>query len=183
MRLDEYYNWFPELNAVKNENLARAACACWDESVKISEWDSLEDVPFHPNPRKGKLLSHLQLTTRIAVDMANAIISTYKTEVDMDVVILAAVLHDLSKPSEFSPRPEGYGKSRIAYLYQHGVLGAHIAIEHGMPSEIVSIIISHTRQSNFDVKSLEGKLICHADDIAAATYNDYIDRSEYEDNH
>lgn len=171
---EKYYRWFPELNRVKDQALARAACDAWEESIRMSGWNDLSEVPFHPNPIKGCLLHHLQITTKIAVDMAEAIMDVYAIDVDMDVLILSATMHDLSKPNEFEPRPDGYGKSRLAYLYQHGVLGAHFALNNRFPPEIVSIIISHTRQSNFDVKSLEGRLICEADDIAAATYNDYL---------
>lgn len=170
----QYYEWFPELNRVENQSLAHAACDAWEESVKMSEWNSLADVPFHPNPLKGMLLNHLQLVTKISVDLAESIQEVYGTDIDMDVLILAAMMHDLSKPNEFSPKASGYGKSKTAYLFQHGVLGAHLALKHGFPQKIVSIIISHTRQSNFDVKSLEGVLIVHADDIAAGTYNEYL---------
>ena len=170
----QYLDWFPELNMVKNKQWVRAACEAWEKSVAMSEWNSLADVPFHPNPQKGMLLDHLRLVTKIAVALGQTIAGEYGVPVDMDVLILSAMMHDLSKPNEFRPLAEGYGKSRLACLYQHGVLGAHIALGKAFPPEIVSIIISHTRQSNFDVKSLEGVLVVHADDIAAGTYNPYL---------
>jgi hypothetical protein len=95
----------------------------------------------------------------------------YKCEIDMDVLIISAVLHDVSRVLECEcDETSGYRISAIGRTYQHGFYGAYWAEAEGLPASIVTAIITHTPSSRVAPNSVEGTILFFADAIDSEMY-------------
>ena len=161
---------FPDIGEIKNQKLAKVACGVWDEMLPQSEWADVQSVPFSLAPGSGSLVAHTRATMRACLRIARALTGVYPGRVlDLDVLLLSALLHDVSKIVEYSPN----GRTEAGNLYQHAFLAAHAALNAGMPEAVVSIIMLHTPQTNVPMKFLEGVILKHAEGGIAASGTDY----------
>jgi putative nucleotidyltransferase with HDIG domain len=85
--------------------------------------------------------------------------------IDLDMVIIAAVLHDVSKLVEFGPgqEPGTAVKTDHGRKFQHGFYGAHWAMAVGLPDDIAHIILSHSGSTRTFPLTEEGLLVLYAD--------------------
>ncbi len=152
---------FPEVNEIRDRTLQDKVVQIWTQVWKTSEWTDLRDVPKNERIRAVSLVQHVRGVTQAARRLAEIAMTLYPgVEIDLDVLTAGALLHDASKPLEGSPR----GKTSVGKLFPHGWLAAHMALEAGLPNEIVHIIITHTRNSSaVPPKTYEGLLVHYAD--------------------
>ena len=106
-----------------------------------------------------EVINHCKAVRNIAVKMAKL------TNADVKLVESASLLHDI-------------GRSKTHDLF-HAVVGAKIARELGLPDKIIKIIERHIGAGlsaddakklglppkNYIPKSLEEKIVCHADNL------------------
>lgn len=162
---------FPELEQVSDRELAEKAVDMWVYFWEKSNWDDVEEAAFSYEGLDLTLIQHTQSTVKGALALADIIDKVQNIQVDRDLLILACVLHDVSKLVEYC----GYDENHVAYkseegkAYQHAFLGAAKAVELGMPTKLVTIILSHTKQSNIDPHIIELMLLKCADKASAAS--------------
>ena len=108
-----------------------------------------------------KVVEHCKTVTRLALKIAK------KCNANIELVEAGALLHDI-------------GRSRT-HGVMHGVEGAEIAKEIGLPDEIVNIIERHLgggiskeeatkiglQEKDYTPVTLEEKIVCHADNLIA----------------
>ncbi|SEC00737.1 HD domain-containing protein [Paenibacillus sp. GP183] len=153
----------PELQLIQNEHYKKAVISIWEEAYSASGWENLEDVPKSGDVVEYSNLQHSRSVTLQAIACADVIQSIHQINVDRDILITSALLHDIGKCFEYTK--EGM-KTRYGKLMQHGFYPVQKAIEHDLPLEIQHLIVTHTGLSKIMPQTVEA-LILH--------YVDYLD--------
>ncbi|WP_434310513.1 HD domain-containing protein [Hominifimenecus sp. rT4P-3] len=109
------------------------------------------------------LVAHVENVTEGSVALANVFVQNYQTQVDFDVLIVSALLHDVSKLIEMEPGKEAIEKTKIGKTFQHGYFGAYMAQKYGLPDSIVTNILTHTGFSKTLPSTIEGIFLFYAD--------------------
>lgn len=153
--------FFPEIEKIGDKELAEKVLAIWSDVLDESEWERIEDVPKNPlyASDSDTLLRHTQSVIRMAMAVAQIVVDMYGREVDMDVLIAAAVLHDVCKLREYSKD----GLSKFGKLMQHGVYSAVKGFEFGLSLEMNHILLTHTKKSTVAPQTVEGVILHYVD--------------------
>jgi putative nucleotidyltransferase with HDIG domain len=164
---------FPELNEIRDTQLRAGVTAIWQEIATECAWERLEDIPKNLEAeRHRRLVDHVRIVTRMALRLAETAAVESGTAYDRDHLIAMCLLHDVSKPMECEPDPDGAPtgsavlparKSRMGELIQHAVYAAHKVFAHGLPIEIAHVVNTHTHQSVLRSATVEGAYVFYAD--------------------
>jgi putative nucleotidyltransferase with HDIG domain len=153
----------PELALIQNETYRKVVIDIWEEAFVKSGWEKLEDVPKSGDVKEYSNLQHTRSVTLQAVACAEVIEKTYQFKIDKDILVTAALLHDISKVFEYDKEGK---KTKYGKLIQHAVYAAQKAEEHHLPLEVQHLIITHTGLSKIMPQTIEA-IILH--------YVDYLD--------
>jgi putative nucleotidyltransferase with HDIG domain len=165
----------PEIALIADENLRRLVVEAWAHALAESSFERIIDIPAEGNPgifllKRGTQADHLRGVTRTALAIADEFIATYpEADIDRDVVIAGGLVHDIGKPWEFDPvnrrkwtnDPSRAGSPSL----RHSVYGVHVCFAVGMPEEIAHIVLSHSYEGDFVVRSLEAVIVHRADSL------------------
>lgn len=159
---------FPDLEKIKEPELRQQVVATWIESLQKGNWlpEELSDIPFTLliEDVKINLIQHTNNVTKLAITIANEYKSFYKDlEVNMDILIAGALLHDVAKLLEYERKDNKIIKSKIGKYLRHPIAGAGLAAKHGLPDEVVHIIGSHSKEGEHARRTIEAIIIHHAD--------------------
>ncbi len=164
---------FPQVDRIGDATLRQGVLDIWLDVAAECPWDRFEDIPKNLGPECCRpLVDHIRGVTLMA--MAIATIASYEhgTPVDMDLLIAACLLHDVSKPLECEPDPDGEPicgpvkparKSEIGAKIQHAVYATHKVFEKKLPVELAHLVVTHTHESNLRPKSFEAAALFYAD--------------------
>jgi HD superfamily phosphohydrolase YqeK len=171
IEVEEIRALFPELEMVKNKEWVEKACRIWKIVFERSSWKSLTAAQFSDSSPGISLVAHTRAVIQYSLEAVKMIkeFHLYKTEIDLDVLIIAGVLHDVSKLLEYEPGEKGAlcQISSIGYTYQHGFYGSYYAEQEGLPSSIVTVITNHTAYSRIMPSTVEGIILFFADQMDA----------------
>lgn len=163
---EQIAGYFPQLIEVKNRKLAEAACEIWVEAFEKSSWENIEDAQFATRAPGVALVKHTESVTANAVMIAKNTAEKYGYSIDMDVLILSAVLHDVCKLEEMDMDIEGKGsskKSEVGKIYQHGFLSGYYTQKYEFPKEVTALVVAHSGQSKVIPRTIEGMILYYAD--------------------
>lgn len=159
-------NYFPQLNLVQNKELVTKTCQIWLEAFNNSSWENIEDAQFATRAKNVSLVKHTENVTANVVFIAENTAKKFGYAIDMDTLIISAVLHDVCKLEENDMGTEGPGtcqKNAIGDAYQHGFLSGYYTQKYNMPIEITSFVIAHSGQSKMLPKKIEFLILYYAD--------------------
>lgn len=158
---------FPEFDMIQDQGLRAKSIRVWLRACEASDWEKLTDIPFSGGftPEPDNLVYHVRLTTQYSYAVAQRSNGLQKTQVNMDIIVAGALLHDVCKVVEYSSKG---GKGAWGQQVTHGIYGICLCQEEGLPMEIIHIIASHTDKLGMPNKSLEAIIIHQCDNIAAA---------------
>lgn len=161
--LDIMREHLPMLDNINDKELAKKVAKIWHEVWKESKWEDIEDACFKPDYPGISLLNHIRSVTQAALKFAETRMEIYGEQINIDILLAGALLHDVSKVLEFEPTKEKPIATKKRILFQHGVLGAHKALNENLPDELVHIIICHTGKSRLIPKTPEALIIYYID--------------------
>ena len=163
---EEIRTLFPELNQVKNHEWVDITCRIWQEIYERSKWNSLMAVPFGIKSPGISLITHTKAVLTYALKMVEVMrqIHQYEQKIDLDILIISCILHDVDKLLATSPGENGsICITDVGLDYQHGFYSAYYAEKHGLPASIVTLLIDHTTYSTLAPDSMEGTILIMAD--------------------
>jgi len=143
------------------DKVVRTLVRAWRESP----YDRLEDAPNSVS-RWGwnvTFVQHVNSTARAALSLAHQFKEEYDAKIDFDILLAAALLHDVDKLLIYERIGDTVEESALGKRLPHGVYGAHLALQEGMPIEVAHIIATHSPNSSACPKSVEGAIIQYAD--------------------
>jgi len=175
VRIDEagLRRLFPELDLIEDAALRRGVVAIWLEVAAECGWQRFEDVPKNlETERHRRLTDHIRGVTRMALALAEIGRADNGAAHDRDHLIAMCLLHDVSKPVETEPDPEGRPtggpvlparKSALGKALQHALYATHKCLAHGLPLAVAHVVNTHTHQSGMRSTTLEGAYLFYAD--------------------
>jgi putative nucleotidyltransferase with HDIG domain len=162
---------FPETAQIKDDKLRDQVISTWEEAIQKGGWqfDQLKTVPFTlliPDCRVN-LIDHTRAVTQTAIKVAQQLESSYgnRVEIDSDILIAGAILHDVGKIVEYSQQGDKVVKSRAGKLLRHPFSGAGLAFKHGLPDEVIHIIATHAKEGDGGYRTTEAMIVHYADFI------------------
>ena len=164
---------FPELALIGDPELRGQVEAVWQEIWLASPWESIDEVPSSPEFAYPHI-PHNRSVLAMALAVADAFATFHNVKVDRDVLVAAGMLQDVSKLVEYRRADDGTViYSDLGKCYPHAFWAAHVALKHGLPDTVCSIILDHTPQSARFPSTLEGKILYYADQLdVLAIYKD-----------
>lgn len=161
----------PEVELISDGNLREKVLSVWKEALELGGWklSDLNEIPFTlliPDCPVG-YLDHVRAVTRMAVEVAKLMTSTYGQviSIHMDHLVAGALLHDIGKLLEYQRQGERTVKSRRGELLRHPFTGAALSFKHGLPDEVTHIVALHAGEGEGAARSVEAVIITHADFI------------------
>jgi putative nucleotidyltransferase with HDIG domain len=169
---------FPELSLIKSEELRDQVVEAWAIGLAETEYRGVDEIPGcglpgDPMIKRGADQSHhLRSTATVAIGIMEGMEKVFgPLGIDHDVVIAGALVHDVGKSFEFSPKNRSrWEKDKGRYgcpSIRHPIYGAHLALKVGLPEEIVHIVAVHSRdrEGACVTPSLEALIVQYADII------------------
>lgn len=179
---------FPELTSIEETDLRDRVVEAWVLGLKRGGWRNITDIPYAWNIHEITNVEHVRGVTRIARDSAAEQRTFHGADPDVDVVVAAALLHDVGKCYEYvefvdddvllDPDPRYAGEtiphSLSGYALAHEV-GCPIAVQQAIPHFLGEI----------PDRTLEAELIKSANSISSnaitqsamgITLDEWVDR-------
>jgi putative nucleotidyltransferase with HDIG domain len=159
--MEKFEEIFPLIKEIKDDVLREKVIKCWEVAMERGGWKDIHEIPFTLLlPDAGNFVDHVN---RVA-EMAYAVGKTRK-DVNMDLLIAGAILHDIGKLLEYKKYGDEIRKSQMGKIIRHPVSGAALASEVGLGDEVVSIIASHSKEGEFVERLPEAVIVHHCDFI------------------
>jgi putative nucleotidyltransferase with HDIG domain len=166
----------PELEQITDPGLREKCVDAWVMALSETEFERIEDIPPTGTPTSPYLkvpltqADHMRGTATIALGMVDGLEQvTGKTRIDRDLVLAAALLHDVGKAWEVSPRNLARWKADPAATgypsFRHSAYGAHICLTVGLPETVAHTAGYHSGggEGEWIQRSMENTIVYLAD--------------------
>jgi putative nucleotidyltransferase with HDIG domain len=162
---------FPEINSITDADLKAKTIAVILDALSEGGWkvEDMERIPFTlliPNCQIS-LLEHMRSVVQTALkiaDVQDAFYSRY-FQLDRDILLSGAILHDVGKLTEYAETERGFVKSPTGKIMRHPFSGAAFAKKHGLPDEVQHIIATHAHEGDGAYRSPASVIVHHSDFI------------------
>ena len=154
----------PAAARIESAALRQAVLRTWAASLERSPYANLMVSPQAPHMPARPLLSHVNEVNARALDLIDVARKEYGLQVDSDVALATAILHDVDKPMiyRFDGKTFSYAEGRS--LRDHGALGADLCALHGIPLEIAEMVRHHSAFASQGLPgTVEGTIVHYAD--------------------
>jgi putative nucleotidyltransferase with HDIG domain len=152
---------FPLIKRIQDKTLGSKVVQCWELAMQNGHWDGLENIPFTLLlPQAGSFVDHVNRVAGMAY-----VIGKERGDVDMDLLIAGALLHDVGKLLEYERKDGKVTKSAQGKIIRHPVSGAALAHAVGLGDKIMSIIAAHSKEGEFVQRIPEAVIVHHCDFI------------------
>jgi putative nucleotidyltransferase with HDIG domain len=167
-RDDSIDELIPAIGELSNETLQRAVNSCWAEALRLSPYQSLDQVPQSPVMMDRSLLDHINEVNGLCLALLDVSSMTFGLAPDRDVTLATAILHDLDKPLLFRRSDNGaFACAEGRLMTDHGAVGADLAATLGVPEAIVALVRRHSPFASEGLPAIpEGTIVHYADFVA-----------------
>ena len=166
---------FPEIRTIEDGTLRANVASAWKNAADENDIaiEDLRTVPWFPPAQRSlgleadeaTLVGHVRDVTACAVGLVDSLAGRRTAlDIDLDVVVAGALVHDVSKLAEF----DGMASTEIDDLLGHPYFGVAVAANAGLPAEILHIVLSHSHRTAVEPATLEAEIVRRADEVAAA---------------
>ena len=167
---DSVMNDVAGLAEISNPELRNAVVSTWSSALRRGGHQRISDVPQSKGIPDRGLREHVNEVTHLALVILDIAENQYGIHPDRDVVVAAAILHDVDKSFI-----QGWvGDGMVDYLPpygidDHGSAGAQLAIDEGIPPEVAALVRDHApfNYAGHLPGTVEGTIIHYADLLAA----------------
>jgi putative nucleotidyltransferase with HDIG domain len=162
----------PEINEITDKDLRNKVIACWEDAISFRGWTEqlLRNIPFTLLAENVKItfIDHVRAVCKMCVAVDSVLDEMHgprKTKVNRNYLIAGALLADVGKLLEFEiidgkPVKSNYGKH-----IRHPFSGVGLAFKYGLPSEVMHVIATHSKEGTGEKRSPESIIFHHADFI------------------
>ncbi|GAB3561591.1 hypothetical protein GCM10027405_13620 [Arthrobacter alkaliphilus] len=143
--------------------LRELAVTAWVSAWLASTHDSLEEMPYSLQAPDYSLLDHTNEVADAGILLADYARARWGANFDRDVLLASLLLHDIDKALLYT-RINGAVVSDPARAgLPHGVLGAMLLKEAGLPDSVVTLVGTHTTTSPVKTGDAEAWILHYAD--------------------
>jgi len=152
---------FPLIKEIKDEEMKSKIKKCIEIAMERGGWNNLDEIPFTLLVENAySYVKHVNNVARMAYEIGKA-----RGDVDMDILIAGAILHDIGKLLEYEKKDGKVVKSKLGKYVRHPVSGAALAMEVGLDDRVVNIIAAHSKEGEFVKRCKEAIIVHHCDFI------------------
>ncbi len=163
----------PEINEIENTELKEKVIACWEEAIAYRNWsnEELRSIPFTllAENVQIKFIEHVRTCCKMGLACDRVLSGAYgerKTAINRDYFVAGSLLADVGKLLEYDKNPDGtIFKSAYGKHLRHPFSGVGLAFKHNLPSEVMHIIATHSKEGDGEKRSPESILFHHVDFI------------------
>lgn len=172
--MEEILRIFPEIETIRNSLLQKNVVDVYVSALHQGGWQArdLLEIPFTLDFPEFvfSYADHVHGVTRVSAEAAKAFNETYAAkpdyQVDVDLTIAGALLHDVGKLLEYQRDGNGYfRKTSYGEALRHPVSGAILAHECGCSQDLCHIIAVHAAEGDCCSRSPEAIIVNKADFI------------------
>jgi 7,8-dihydroneopterin 2',3'-cyclic phosphate phosphodiesterase len=157
----------PAIEELTDDNLRMAVLRTWEASMAASPFDRIEQVPQSPLIADRGLLDHVNEVNERTINVTALARERFSIEVDGDLVLATAILHDVDKPLIFRHTGGHIGVADGTKPSDHGALGADLALAHGVPKAVADLVRVHSPFVSTGLPgTIEGTIVHYADLLA-----------------
>ena len=167
---DEIIKRLPEISMIKNPELREKTVSCWVRAMNEGGWEAsdLDTIPFTLLIEKAPvtLIEHTRGVTQVAKGIADALLNVFSNDlynIDYDVLISAAILHDVGKLLEYKRVDGKIVKSRNGKFLRHPFSGQALCYAEGIDDAILHCIAVHAKEGEGQRVSTEAIIVNKAD--------------------
>jgi putative nucleotidyltransferase with HDIG domain len=164
----------PEIADIEDSDLRDQVVEVHALALAETEYERISDMPLcdpgEPPLPRGTQADHYRAVARMSVGLADEMERVMGSlGIDRDLLLAAALCHDVGKAYEFSPRNRRRWETDSAKTgkpaVRHPAYGAHLALAVGLPEAVVHCVAAHPmfREGAFLDVSLETKIVQYAD--------------------
>jgi putative nucleotidyltransferase with HDIG domain len=160
---------FLEIQFITDEGLRSKTIAVFLEALALGGWriEDLDRLPFtlHIPNNPVSLLQHMRAVVQTSLKIAEVMEEQYHPyyQIDRDILLCGAILHDVGKLMEYMETEKGFAKSHVGRIMRHPFSGAALAMKHGLPDEVQHIIATHAHEGDGAYRSPASVIVHHAD--------------------
>ncbi|MGQ4833107.1 MAG: HD domain-containing protein [Candidatus Asgardarchaeia archaeon] len=165
---------FDELEQIKNDKLRENTKELLAEIDKVNKTlnpfapkivDSPASKRTH-HSHEGGLLLHTYAVLQIAKSLADIVESVYNVQVDRDIIIAAAILHDIMKPATYRKINAEYHTSDLGNKLDHLTLIVSEMYKRNFPIEVIHAVAGHHGNDGSTwPRSIEALIVHLADSV------------------
>jgi hypothetical protein len=163
---------FPELEEIGDTEVKRGVIACWAEAIAYRGWTEalLRNIPFTllADDVKITFIDHVRAVCRMCIacdDVLNEMHGDRKTKVNRDWLVAGALLADVGKLLEYEIVDGKPVKSEYGKQLRHPFSGVGLAFKHGLPTGVMHVIATHSKEGEGEKRRPESIIFHHADFI------------------
>jgi 23S rRNA maturation-related 3'-5' exoribonuclease YhaM len=163
----------PEIGLIEDVTLREQVVEVHARALAETRFRRIEDIPASGVPdsplmKRGTQADHYRGTTTMALGLARGMQEVLPhVVIDYDVLIAAALTHDVGKAYEYEhwDRWAGDRARTGSPSLRHPAYGAHLALMAGLPEPVVHCVAVHSYQAEgaFVRASLETTIVQYAD--------------------
>ena len=169
---DTVVKLLPEVLEIQDKTLQEQVIACWIDAITFRGWteELLRSIPFTLLAENVQItfIDHVRAVCRMCMAVDDVLVDIHgnrRTPVNRDYLIAGALLADVGKLLEFEivdgkPQKSDYGKH-----IRHPFSGVGLAFKHGVPSEVMHIIATHSKEGAGEKRLPESIIFHHCDFI------------------
>ena len=173
---DDLADVFPALDDVDDPALRAGVVEAYAVALGDTDWTDLREVPWLPDEQARLGLpdesnvEHVNEVAALATGMADTLLASRPAvDLDRDLVVAGALVHDVSKLYEFAAGRTGADAATPYYdLLGHPYVGVAVCERAGLPIEVSHVVLSHTSRTTVEPATLEAEVVRRADEVAAA---------------
>lgn len=136
----------------------------WVSSWASSPSQDLAEMPYSPSAPHYRLQDHVNDVTRAGVDLAKRAAADWGKSFDNDILMPILILHDVDKPLMYvRESADKVSYSQLSRELPHGVVGAMLLKDLGLPHSVVSTVATHASNAPFHGRNFEVYVLHYAD--------------------
>jgi hypothetical protein len=177
-QLENIYRLFPEIMEIQETSLRDKVAKVWLSAARASAFriEGAPNLPSHGYPAPGhshpemtryKLIDHTRLVVLLSKDIAKRLREIFELEVNLDILLASAIIHDADKMVFYAPKGQEVVISDLGKKIPHGFFATKWAVDNKLPLDVVNAVFSHSGRASIFPKTLEGLIVLYADLIAA----------------
>ena len=166
---DDIRQILPEIELIEDEDLRTKVLATWEAALARGGWKpkDVERIPFTLAKKVDlNFAQHVRSVTKICLAVALTFDEIYKGQtlkLDRDILLAAALLHDVGKLLEVEEVDGTFCKTDEGKLVRHPFSGVAVADAQGLPAEVLHIIAAHSKEGDPYKRTPEAIILHYAD--------------------
>jgi 7,8-dihydroneopterin 2',3'-cyclic phosphate phosphodiesterase len=176
------------VNKIRDEELKQKVIGLLEDSTIKIGGTTYQGLPLETSPASKRhhhsypsgLVQHMETVATISLTLSDIVERTYGTPVNRDVVLAAALIHDIMKPQTYTEEGETYGTSSLGERLDHLSLAVAELIKRGFPLDVVHAVAAHHGKGGpVSPRTIEALICSLADVIDASLNGEVLDAAKY----